>query len=89
MDQTSSPGGGICGGGRGVVRRGGLVVLEPLVSGLLFWLLCGTLFVLAVACVVSGVLVRDHENRYLFWVGMVPWAVLCVALAWVLKARYF
>jgi hypothetical protein len=70
------------------VVRGGLVVLEPLVSDILFWVLCGILFVVAVACVVFGVLVRDHENRYLFWVGMVPWGVLCVILAWVLKARF-
>ncbi len=57
-------------------------------SDLLFWVLCGTLFVVAVACALFGMLVRDHENPYLFWVGMVPWGMLVVALAWVLKARF-
>jgi hypothetical protein len=70
------------------VVRGGLVVLEPLVSDILFWILCGILFVVAVACVVFGLLVRVRENPYLFWVGMVPWGMLCVALALVLKARF-
>jgi hypothetical protein len=59
------------------------------VSGLLFWVLCGILFVVAVACIFFGVLVSQHENRYLFWVAAGAWAVLCVALAWVLKARFF
>jgi hypothetical protein len=62
--------------------------LEPLVSDLAFWIACGILFVVAVACVVFGMLVRDHENPYLFWVGVVPWGMLCVALALVLKARF-
>lgn len=71
-----------------MVRGGLLVVLEPLVSDILFWVLCGILFVVAVACVVFGMLVRARENTYLFWVGMVPWGTLCVALALVLKARF-
>jgi len=58
-----------------------------MVSDILFWVLCGLLFVVAVACSVFGVLVSGHENPYLFWVAVGAWGVLCVALAWVLKAR--
>ena len=57
-------------------------------SDLLFWVLCGILFVVAVACIFFGVLVSQHENRYLFWVAAGAWGVLCVALALVLKARF-
>jgi hypothetical protein len=58
------------------------------VSGLLFWVLVCVVFVVAVACAVFSVLVRDHDNRYLSWVGVVSWVVLCLALALVLKARF-
>jgi hypothetical protein len=58
------------------------------VSDLLFWVLCGILFVVAVACIFFGVLVYQHENRYLFWVAAGAWGVLCVALAWILQARF-
>ena len=57
-------------------------------SDLLFWFLCGTIFVFAVAIIVFGLLVGRHENRYLFWVATGAWGVLCVALALVLKARF-
>ncbi len=57
-------------------------------SDLAFWIACGIIFIVAVACALFGMLVRDHENPYLFWVGMVPWGMLCVALALVLKARF-
>jgi hypothetical protein len=59
------------------------------VSDLLFWVLCGILFLAAVACIFFGVLVRHHENRYLYWVAAGGWGVFCVALALVLKARFF
>jgi Na+/melibiose symporter-like transporter len=58
------------------------------VSGLLFWVLSCVLFLMAVASLVFSALVRDHENRYLFWVGVVTWAVLCLALALVVKAGF-
>ena len=57
-------------------------------SDLLFWVLCGILFVVAVACIVLGLLVGRHQNSYLFWVAAGVWGVLCVALALVLKARF-
>ena len=57
-------------------------------SDVLFWVLCGILFVVAVACIVFGLLVGRGQNRYLFWVATGVWAVFCVALALVLKARY-
>ena len=55
-------------------------------SGLLFWVLTCVLFLAAVSCAVFGVLVRDHENPYLYWIALVAWVVLCVALALVLRA---
>jgi hypothetical protein len=58
------------------------------VSELLFWVPAVILFVVAVACIVFGLLVRGHENRYLFWGAAGVWGVLCVVLAWVLKARF-
>jgi len=58
------------------------------VSGLLSWVLSCVLFLGAVASLVFSVLVRDHENRYLSWVGVVTWAVLCLALAFVVKAGF-
>jgi hypothetical protein len=58
------------------------------VSDLLFWVLCGILFILAVVCIVFGLLVGGHENRYLFWIAAGVWGVLCVALALVLNARF-
>ena len=57
-------------------------------SELLFWVLCGILFVVAVACIFFGGLVGKHENRYLFWVAAGAYSVLCVALAFVLKTRF-
>ena len=57
-------------------------------NDVLFWVLCGILFILAVVCIVFGLLVGDHRNRYLFWVSAGAWGVLCVALALVLKARF-
>jgi hypothetical protein len=50
--------------------------------------MCGILFVVAVACIVFGLLVGRHEKRYLFWVGAGVWAVFCVVLALLLKARF-
>jgi len=58
------------------------------VSDLLFWVLCGILFVVAVAIIVLGLLVGGPQNRYVFWVATGAWVVLCVALALVLKARF-
>ena len=57
-------------------------------SDLLFWVLCGILFVVAVACIVFGLLVGRHQNRYVFWVAAGAWGVMCVALALVLKVRF-
>ena len=57
-------------------------------SDLLFWVLCGILFVVAVAIIFFGLLVGRRENRYLFWVATGAWGVFCVALALVLKARF-
>jgi hypothetical protein len=56
------------------------------VSGLLSWVLSCVLFLGAVASLVFSVLVIDHDNRYLSWVGVLTWAVLCLALAFVVKA---
>jgi hypothetical protein len=58
------------------------------VSDLLFWVLCGILFVVAVAIIVFGLLVGRHQNRYVFWVATGIWGVLCLALALALNARY-
>jgi hypothetical protein len=58
------------------------------VSGLLSWVLSCVLFLGAVASLVFSVLVIDHDNRYLSWVGVVTWAVLCLALAFVVKAGF-
>jgi hypothetical protein len=58
------------------------------VSGLLSWVLSCVLFLGAVASLVFSVLVIDNENRYLSWVGVVTWAVLCLALAFVVKAGF-
>jgi hypothetical protein len=58
-------------------------------SGLLFWVLCGILFVVAVACIVFGLLVGGHKNHYLFWVAAGAWGVLCVTLDLVLRARFW
>jgi hypothetical protein len=58
------------------------------VRGLLFWGLSCAIFLAAVSCAVIGVLVRDERKRYLSWVAMVAWAVLCIALALVLRARF-
>ena len=57
-------------------------------SDLLFWVLCGILFVVAVACIVFGMLVGGQQSRYLFWVSAGVWGVVCLALALALKARY-
>ena len=57
-------------------------------SDLLFWGLYIILFVFAVACIVFGLLVGRHQNSYVFWVSAGVWAVLCLALALALKARY-
>jgi uncharacterized protein (DUF983 family) len=57
-------------------------------SNLLFWVLSCGLFLVAVACVVLALLVRDHESRYPFWAALAVWAVLVVALALVLRARF-
>ena len=57
-------------------------------SDLLFWVLCGILFVVAVACIVFGLLAAGHATRYRFWAAAGAWAVLCVALALVLIARF-
>ncbi len=51
-------------------------------------LLSCVLFLGAVASLVFSVLVINHENRYLSWVGVVIWAVLCLALAFVVKVRF-
>jgi hypothetical protein len=58
------------------------------VSDVLFWALCGFLFIVAVAIIVFGLLAGSHQNRYVFWVAAGAWGVLCVALALVLKARF-
>jgi len=58
------------------------------VSDLLFWGLCGILFVVAVACIVLGLLVGGQKSRYLFWVSAGVWGVVCLALALALKARF-
>jgi uncharacterized membrane protein len=57
-------------------------------SDLLFWVLCGILFVVAVAIIVFGLLVGRHQNSYLFWVAAGVWGMLCLALALALKARF-
>lgn len=57
-------------------------------SDLLFWVLSIALFLAAVASGAFAVLVSGHENRYLYWIASVAWAVLCLALALVLKARF-
>ena len=57
-------------------------------SDLLFWVLCGFLFVVAVAIIVFGLLVGRHQNSYLFWVAAGVWGMLCLALALALKARF-
>ena len=44
------------------------------------------LFLGAVASLMFSVLVINHEKRYLSWVGVVTWAVLCLAPALVVKA---
>jgi uncharacterized membrane protein len=58
------------------------------VSDLLFWVLCGILFVAAVVCIVFALLAAGHATRYRFWAGAGAWGVLCVALALVLMARF-
>ncbi len=55
-------------------------------SEVLFWVLSALLFLAAVSCAVFGVLARGHENSYLTWASWVAWAVLSIALAFVLRA---
>ena len=47
------------------------------------------LFLGAVASLMFSVLIINHEKRYLSWVGVVTWAVLCLALALVVKVGFF
>jgi hypothetical protein len=56
------------------------------VSGFLFWVLSGVLFLAAVSCAVFGVLVGDRENPYLARAAWAVWIYLCVALGLVLRA---
>jgi len=59
------------------------------VSGLLLsWVLSCILFLGAVASLMFSLLVINHEKRYLSWVGVVTWAVLCLALALVVKVGF-
>ena len=52
-------------------------------SGLLFWILVCVLSLLAVACAVFGELVRSGERPYRYWAALGAWAVVCLALGWV------
>jgi len=58
------------------------------VRGLLLGVLSGVLFLAAVSCAVFAMLVRGHERRYLSWVALAAWAVLCMALAVVLAVGF-
>ena len=57
-------------------------------SDFLFWVLCGILFVVALAIIVFRLLAGGQKSRYLFWVAAGAWGVLCVALALLLKTRF-
>jgi hypothetical protein len=57
-------------------------------SGLLFWVVACVLFLMAVACAVIGRLVRRHERPYLHWAVLGLWAMLCLALGWILWAGF-
>ncbi len=57
-------------------------------SGLLFWILVCVLSLLAVACAVFGVFVRSGEHPYLYWAALGAWAVLCLALGWIMWAAF-
>ena len=59
------------------------------VSGLLSWVLSCILFLGAVASLMFSVLIINHVKRYLSWVGVVTRAVLCLALALVVKVGFF
>jgi hypothetical protein len=58
------------------------------VKDVLLWGLAGVLFVMAAASFVFSILVKEHEKRYLSWVAVALWALLCVALALVLRTRF-
>ncbi len=57
-------------------------------SDLLFWVVACVLFLMAVACAVFGVFVRRGEHPYLYWAALGVWAVLCLALGWVVWAGF-
>jgi hypothetical protein len=57
-------------------------------SGFIFWVLVCVLFLMAVACAAFGVLVRSGERPYLYWAAFGGWAMLCVALGWVMWAGF-
>ena len=54
----------------------------------LFWGLSGVLFLMAAASFVFSLLVKEHDKRYLSWAALALWALLCVALALVLRTRF-